>query len=461
MNYSLDSFTSNRRSFLKTGALAAGGLALPNILRSAHHENSSHNGTLNIACIGIGGKGSSDSAAAAKYGNIVAVCDIDLEGRAAESLENYPKAKRFTDYRVMFDKMAKEIDAVTISVPDHSHFPAAMYAMALGKHVFVQKPLANTIWECRQLLLAARKYGVTTQMGIQGHTFEGQRLLKEWTEAGVIGRPESVRYWTNRPIWPQDEKLKFKTAKKPDHINWNVWKGTTAREQPYSPSLHPFAWRASWDYGCGAMGDIGCHLIDAAFWAFDLDIPNRVEAEMNTPFSDTVAPSNAVIHYQFDSANGKKLKKPFEFLWSDGGLKPKRPDGLPEGQELDRQFGQLIYGTKGQIYSAGGYCESLRLFPESEMQRARDAKPEKKYARVKGGPVKEWIDCIHAGTQPGANFEYASRLTEVVLLGNLAVRLGKPIEWDSKNLKVKGIPEADAMIKREYRKGWEFEEIKA
>ena len=461
MNHPLNPFAQNRRDFLKTGAVITGGLAFPNVVRAAHHENSSHNGTLNIACIGIGGKGNSDVANAAEEGNIVALCDIDIEGRGAKTAELHPKAKRFTDYRKMFDAMADQIDAVTISVPDHSHFPAAMYAMALGKHVFVQKPLANTIWECRQLLLAARKYGVVTQMGIQGHTFEGQRLLKEWTEAGVIGRPERVRYWTNRPIWPQDERLKFKAGQKPDGLNWDVWEGTTALEQPYSADLHPFKWRASWEYGCGALGDIGCHLFDAAFWAFDLDIPNKVDVEMNTPFSDKVAPSNTVIHYQFDRANGKKLKKPFEFLWSDGGLKPKLPEGFPEGQELDRQFGQLIYGSEAQIYSAGGYCESLRLFPEKEMQRVRDARPEKKYARVRGGPVKEWTDAIHAGTQPGANFEYASRLTEVVLLGNLAVRLGKPIEWDSKNLKVKGVPEADALIKRQYRKGWEFEEIKA
>jgi predicted dehydrogenase len=235
-----------------------------------------------------------------------------------------------------------------------------------------------------------------------------------------------------------------------------VWQGTVSPERPFSKDLHPFKWRGSWDYGCGALGDIGCHLFDAAFWALDLDVPSRVEAVATTPFDENVAPAHSVIKYTFNTANGKKLRTPVEFLWSDGSLLPPPPAAMEPGRTLDKSMGQIVYGSKGQIYSPSGYCETLRLVPETEMQAFAAKRPPKKYPRVVGGPIKEWIDAILNKTQPGANFEYSSKLTEVVLLGNLAIRLGRPLEWDSKNLKVKGLPEADALIKRQYRKGWEF-----
>lgn len=306
------------------------------------------------------------------------------------------------------------------------------------------------------MLLAARQSKVVTQMGIQGHTFEGQRLLKEWLEAGAIGDVQSVRYWTNRPIWPQGAKTAWAPADLPADLNWDVWQGTVANDRPFSRDLHPFKWRGAWDYGCGALGDIGCHLFDAAFWALDLDVPTTVEAVATTPFDANVAPAQSVLRYRFTTAKGQKLATPVEFLWSDGSLQPPRPVELPDGRTLDPQFGQIIHGTQGQIYSPGGYCETLRLIPETEMQSFAAKRPAKKYPRVQGGPIKEWIDAILNHTQPGANFEYSSKLTEVVLLGNLAIRLGRPIEWDSRRMKVKGVPEADALIKRAYRKGWEF-----
>jgi predicted dehydrogenase len=413
---------------------------------------------LRVACIGIGGKGTSDIADLANYAHIVAFADIDLSttARAAKTLKNFPEVPRFTDYREMFAKLGGEFDAVTISTPDHTHYPAAMLAMMHGKHVFLQKPMANTIWECRQLLLASRQYKVVTQMGIQGHTYEGQRLLKEWIEADAIGDVHSVRYWTNRPIWPQGAGLKWAAGELPAGLNWDVWQGTVTPERPYSKDLHPFKWRGAWDYGCGALGDIGCHLFDAAFWALDLDVPSAVEAIAISAFDQDVAPAQAVIRYKFTTAKGQKLKTPVEFLWSDGGLLPPPPEALDAGRALDREMGQLIYGSKGQIYSPNGYCESLRLIPETAMTSFLPKRPPRKYPRVKGGPIKEWIDAILAQTQPGANFEYAAKLTEVVLLGNLAIRLGRPIEWDSANLAVKNLPEADALIKRQYRTGWEF-----
>ncbi len=443
----------NRRDFVKTAAVAASALSMPAFVR-AQQSNPPMN-KLNIACIGVGGKGKGDTQEAALAGNIVALCDVDLEGDAAITVERHPDVPRFTDYRKMFDKMGDDIDAVTVTTPDHSHYPALMMAMALGKHVYSQKPLTNNIWESRQLLLASRHYGVTTQMGIQGHTYEGIRLLREWTEAGAIGDVTQVRYWTNRPIWPQDPSVDFAPTPKPDGVNWDMWLGSIGPMRPFSAGLHPKKWRASWEYGCGALGDIGCHLFDAAFWSFNLGIPDEVVVDAVTPFTDEVAPANSLLRYKFTKDNqGRPLKKPVEFIWSDGDLRPPRPAGLREGVELHDEFGQIVTGTNGQIYSPGGYCRSLRLIPQEAMMSFE--RPPKKYPRVKGGPIKEWVDAIKDGTQPGANFEYASRLTEVVLLGNLAIRLGKPVQWDSENLKVIGQPEADPMIRRSYREGWEF-----
>lgn len=470
-----DRFPTDRRTFLKNSALFAAGLGVAGIASAADAGKAGKKGgkgkakaaegepvptpstDLRVACIGVGGKGRSDVADLANYAHIVAFADVDFGpgSRSAQSLKNFPNVPRFSDYREMFAKMADKFDAVTISVPDHSHYPVAMMAMMHGKHVFVQKPMANRIWECRQMLLAARKYKVVTQMGIQGHTYEGQRLLKEWIEADAIGTVNQVRYWTNRPIWPQGAGLKWEPSEVPADLNWDVWQGTVTPERPFSKGLHPFAWRGSWDYGCGALGDIGCHLFDAAFWALDLDVPSVVEAVAMTPFDADVPPAHSVIRYKFTTAKGRTLPTPVEFLWSDGSLMPPPPLRMEAGRTLDPTMGQLVNGTKGQIYSPSGYCETVRLIPETEMQAFATQRPPKKYPRVLGGPIKEWIDAIMNKTQPGANFEYASQLTEVVLLGNLAIRLGKPIEWDSKNLKVKGLPEADALIRREFRKGWE------
>jgi predicted dehydrogenase len=473
-------FSPDRRRFFKNSALLAASLGLPGLAGAADAGKAKKGGKgkaalepatppptpstdLRVACIGIGGKGRSDIADLAHYAHIVAFADVDLSpgSRSAQTLRNFPNVPRFTDYRKMFEQMGSQFDAVTISTPDHSHYPAAMLAMMMGKHVFVQKPMANTIWECRQMLLAARKYKVVTQMGIQGHTFEGQRLLKEWVEAGAIGDVHQVRYWTNRPIWPQGAGLKWVAGAAPEGVNWDVWQGTVTPERPFSKDLHPFKWRGAWDYGCGALGDIGCHLFDAAFWALDLDVPSVVTAEAMTPFDENVAPTQSVIRYKFTTAQGRKLRTPVEFLWSDGSLMPPPPAELDAGRTLDPTMGQLIFGSKGQIYSPSGYCETLRLLPEAAMQAFAPKRPPKKYPRVPAGPIKEWIDAIINKTQPGANFEYSAKLTEVVLLGNLAIRLGRPIEWDSKNLKVKGAPEADRLIKRQYRLGWEMPEMEA
>ena len=449
----------NRRSFLKTSAAAAGIAGFPTILLAQNGETSP-NKRLNVACIGCGGKGGGDMAEAAEGNNIVAVCDVD-DRSTARAVKQHPGAKSFRDFRKMLDEMGNQIDAVTVSTPDHTHFPAALAAMQLGKHVCVQKPLANTIWEARQLKAAAHKYKVVTQMGIQGHTNEGMRLLREWIEAGAIGSVKEIIYWTNRPIWPQGI-IPTRAATCPDYLDWNLWLSTTP-DIPYfeyalegadvkrGPGPHPFNWRAFWNYGCGALGDIGCHAMDAGFWSLDLGFPESIEAQ-TTEFDEATAPKQSTLTYQFGATD---KRGPVKVSWYDGGRMPPKPAELGEGRELNSEWGQLFVGDKGTIYVNDAYCASPRLIPEQAMKDFK--RPDKKYDRsvTPGRPQAEWVHCIKNGLTPGANFDYAAALTEMVLLGNLAIRSGKKVEWDAVNMKVKGNPDADRFIKRAYRQGWE------
>src|SRR4051812_37416336 len=273
-----------RRSFLKTASVASAAVSFPYVLRSQEGGAAqSANNKLNIACIGVGGRGEA-AVAGLKNGNFVAFCDVD-EVRAAKSFKEYPDVPKFNDYRQMLDKMGNKIDAVTVSTPDHMHFPIAMSALALGKHVFVEKPMTHTIWEARELARVAREKKVATQMGNQGHASDGVRLLKEWVDAGVLGEVREVQSWTNRPLshWPQGEV----NVKGPDHskmmpvvpptLNWDVWQGV-AQPREYDPMFLPFNWRGFWDYGTGALGDMGCHLLDGVHWALALDAPTHIEA---------------------------------------------------------------------------------------------------------------------------------------------------------------------------------------
>jgi len=246
---------------------------------------------LNIACIGVGGMGANDVRGVGKTENIYALCDVD-EHQAAQSFAAFPKAKRFKDFRVMLEKEGKSIDAVTVSTPDHVHAVAGMMAMKLGKHTRIQKPLARTIWEVRQLVQAARKYKVATQMGNQGHAEEGTRQIREWVESGAIGTVREVQLWTNRPIWPQALDRPLEEYYTPPWIDWELWLGP-APARPYNPAYAPFKWRGWWDFGTGALGDIACHSMDASFWALDLGYPTRIEPESTKLFSETAPPSRA------------------------------------------------------------------------------------------------------------------------------------------------------------------------
>ena len=442
--------STSRRSFLKTAGVvtAASSLPFPSILRAADP-----NAKLNIAAVGGGGgKGESDLAAAAEGNNVVAICDADRD-RLAKALTKYnlPADKGFTDYRRMFDTV-KEIDAATISTADHCHYAAAMHAIAAGKHVCVQKPLTNTLWEAQQLLLAARKKGVVTNMGNQGHTGEGLRLLKEWIQQGAIGTVKEIHVWTNRPIWPQGNGAKFEKGKPtPATLDWEAWQGANPLTG-YTEGLHPFAWRGHTLYGAGAMGDMGCHLLDGPFWALDLDksiMKDVIKVEADAEEAGELHwPKASTITVTFPSVVLK---------WYDGGRKPPRPAQLEPERNLSGG-GFFMVGDKGAIYDQSDYCESPRLIPNTSHREWMATGPKKTLERCTqpGNPQGEWTNAIKNELKCGSNFEYSVPLTNLCLVGNLAISVGKPIEWDPVKLEVKGMPEAQKFIKRKYREGYEY-----
>jgi predicted dehydrogenase len=445
---------TSRRHFIKTSAALAGSALAPNLLLGQNKPLSQ----LNVAAVGCGGKGMSDISEIAGGNRIAFLCDVD-SNMAKGALQSFPDAKFFSDYREMFATVADQFDVVTVSTPDHMHFPIALEAIRHGKPVMVQKPLANNLWEARTLADQARERKVLTVMGNQGATTAGTRVLREWIEAGLIGEVKEVYYWTNRPIWPQGPGLKFPGKPVPENINWDVWQGTVATDRPYSPDIHPFKWRGFWDYGCGALGDIGCHSFNSAFWALDLQGDFIVESSKVTEFDDTIAPKRATIVYQFPS---KGKRGPVKVIWQDGVNNPNsdkefvRPPGIPDDLKLNEGFGQVFVGSEGVIFVNDAYCGTAPVvYPESLREKAKSI--EQVYPRVKGGPTQELCRAVRGeGPKPISNFEdHSGPLTEMVLAGNLAVRLGKKIDWDMKNMDARGLPEVKALLKRTYRSGWE------
>jgi predicted dehydrogenase len=437
----------NRRDFMGLAALGAAGLALPTLSWGA--EVPSRKGRilnpaekLRIACVGCGGQGGTDSRSVSGE-NIVALCDVDFD-RAAGTFNRHPGAKRYRDYRQMLIEMDEEIDAVTVSTPDHTHFPAAMMAITMGKHVFVQKPLAHTVAEARALTEAAREHQVITQMGNQGHAGEGIRLLREWMQAGAIGDVREVYFWTNRPIWPQGTVRPSNVEPVPPTLDWNRWVGV-APMRPYHGCYRPFNWRGWWDFGCGALGDMGCHIMDGGFWALDLKYPGSVEAEFDAPYAET-GPKWSVVTYQFPARGSMP---PVKVVWMDGGKRPPRPPDLDPGRELSAS-GMLLIGDKGSILDTSDYCQGPRIIPEKKMQEFQ--RPEKTIPRVPGGNhYMEWVNGCKGGPLPGSNFDYAGPFSEMVLLGNLAVRTGKRVEWDGKRMVCTNLPEANNLVRKQYR----------
>lgn len=400
---------------------------------------------LNIACIGVGGKGRVDALGVASE-NVVALCDVDRK-RASESFKHFPQAKRYRDFRIMLEK-EKDIDAVTVSTPDHTHAVASMAAMQLGKHVFCQKPLAHSLQEVRAMGAAARESGLATQMGIQGHCSEGVRRLREWVEAGLIGTVREVHYWTNRPIWPQAMERPRTRFSIPRGLKWDLWLGP-APERPYHPAYAPFKWRGWWDFGTCALGDMGCHGLDAAFWILKLGWPERIVPETTRVYPET-GPAVSRVTYFFPAREGRPAVK---LVWRDGDLHPDLPvelggEPIPPGGHS----GQMFVGDKG-ILAADIYGENPTLIPASRHQEVLADPPGRRYEQSPG-IYEEWIRACKGGEPASAGFEYAVPLTALVLLGNLAVRTGEAIEWDPDRFRVTNTSSADPYLGRDYRKGW-------
>ena len=382
-------------------------------------------------------------------------CDVDTS-RMKRAVEHYPQAKAYQDYREMFDKEHKNFDAVMIGVPDHHHYPATMIAMQLGKHVYTQKPLTHTVWEARKLTEMAAKTPVATQMGNQGHASEGWRLVYEWINGGTLGDITEVHTWTDRPnvYWKQGMDRPEGEDAVPASLDWNDWIGP-APMRPYKDKAYcPFVWRAWWDFGCGALGDMACHIMDGIFWSMDPGYPISAEPFAATPVNNETFPNASVIKWEFA---GKGRRRPFTAYWYDGGLKPCCPAALEYGRNLDKvSNGNLFIGTKCSMLVSGAYGNSPRIIPEAKMKEI--GKPKQMLERSPGH-YEEWIMAARGEKPidfPKSNFAYAGPMTETILLGNVALRVGRRIEWDGPNMRVTNIPEANQYINKEYREGWRF-----
>lgn len=479
--------TTSRRSFLKKGAIASSIFIVPrHVLGGVGYLAPSDR--LNLAAIGAGGKGTSDILNASVNGRekVVALCDVDFSGTAKSSVTNFPKAKLYNDYREMLDK-EKDIDAVTISTPDHVHGPAAAYAMERGIHVYVQKPMTHNIREARLLTEMAREKKIVSQMGNQGGSNPLLGMVQKWIDADAIGAVSKVQVWTNRPVWPQGGALSQPDdSLKPKDLYWDLWLGPAAAK-PFTPNLHPFSWRGWWDYGTGALGDVGCHLIDIPFRTLGLKYPTDAECSVGSVYSQMWnadyhpegCPASSFITLHF--AATEKTKTPIEMTWSDGGIRPAHPDIIPANSDIGgpgSYNGVLIIGEKGIIST--NINDSSPLTPKlylndgtTEFGPEVEESEEPEY-----GHQRKWVDACKAGFGSeehlalSSSFDYAGPMTETVLMGNLAIRsymlqrensegrmeffARKKLLWDGENTRITNLEEANQFVGRTYRDGWKL-----
>ncbi len=431
---------SSRRQFLQTTAVTTAGYWVAGGLQAK--ESTSAIERVQFASVGIGGKGDSDTKNAADLGDIVAICDVDalrLKGAGRKFKVN----DTFVDFREMLDKMGDKIDAVNVSTPDHTHAPAAVMAMEMGKHCFCQKPLTHSISEARLLAQLAVKNNVQTQMGNQGTSNDGLREAAALIKAGALGTVKEVHVWTNRPIWPQGG-ARPKAGPMPKHVDWDLWLGP-APERPYAPGYHPFRWRGYWDFGTGALGDMACHILNMPFMGLDLKDPISVEAETPGHNKDSF-PRWSRIRYEFGATADRPA---LTLYWYDGSKMPAKE--LFQGAKI-QDNGALVVGEKGTLYSPEPYGREYELLGGAEKMNVDFPRSP--------GHVAELVNAIKGGPAAMSNFPgYASPLTETVLLGNLAIWSGQKVYWDAERMEAKGMPELDSLIRREYRKGWELPEV--
>ncbi len=459
----------SRRSFVGGLAAAAGFMIVPrHVLGGPRYQAPSDR--VQVATVGyINGMGTSNTNAVGKVADVVALCDVDESAAAMKNaartkiFETFPTAVRYKDFRVMLEKQ-KDIDGVIVATPDHNHAIVAMAAMQLGKHVYVQKPLTRTVSEARTLTEAARKYKVITQMGNQGHSGEGVRLIEEWINDGAIGKVREVHCWTNRPIWPQGMPRPAEGMPVPDGLDWDLWIGP-APMRPYHIAYHPFSWRAWWDFGAGALGDMACHVMDASYQCLKLGYPTSVMAYLaynvmavpregggtrneRIKYNDSFPPA-CIVHYTFP-ARGDKLPA-LKLHWYDGGLMPERPEELEPDRRLP-ESGTIFVGDKGKLMCET-YSESPRLIPERRMQAYK--RPKKSIPRIVGSHEQNWVEAIQGKTKATSHFDYSGPFTETVQLGNVAAKFpGQKLLWDGQALKFTNSEEANEAVQHHYREGW-------
>jgi predicted dehydrogenase len=433
---------STRRQFLSVSAAAAGALTLGAYVNPAPARASRLvNERLRIAGVGTTGRAGGNLGDLASQ-EIVALADVDAE-LLEKGAARFPEARKYKDFRVMLEKEAEHIDAVLVSPPDHTHAPAAAMAMRLGKHTYCEKPLTHTVFEARTLANLAKEKKLVTQMGTQIHAGDNYRRVVELVQSGAIGPVREVYVW----VTAQYSGAKFTTGTPtPAGLDWDLWLGP-ATERPYSEGVHPFNWRKFWDYGTGALGDFGCHYMDLVHWALDLRGPSAVEAE-GPPVDAVSTPEYCVARYEYPARGDKPAVK---LTWHDSGRQPAIASEVKIGDKTVGEVfksAQLFIGEKGMIVSDYG---RHMLLPEEKF--AGFQRPEQTIP-ASVGHHREWVEAIKSGGPTTCNFDYSGALTEAVLLGTVAYRTGKRIEWDAENLKITNAPETQPLIHKEYRKGW-------
>jgi predicted dehydrogenase len=498
---------------LLAGAVPLGGFGSVPSLQSLGYK--SPNEKLNIASIGAGGKATSDIAGCAQTENIVALCDVD-DKQAERTYKRFAEAPKFKDYREMLDKQGNGIDALIVTIPDHMHAVAALAAMELGKHVYVQKPLAHTVWECRELQKAAEKYKVATQMGNQGYSNEGTRQCAEMVWSGAIGNVTEVHAWTNRPVWPQGAIEAPAASPVPSYLDWDLWLGI-AKERPYSEDYLPFTWRGLYDFGSGALGDMACHILGAPNMALRLGAPTSVECISQEGRSEIFFPAKSVVRFDFPARENMPPVKIFwydamrddqpnfpnapkseilgDLPWNRTGnanpdVKPRERQIIgevftdqffnpkanpperqrrqqqpeheltPREQKLEKWMSLMGKGTNGSLFvgdkgliTTGTYGENTRLLPVEKM-RDYDFPPE--VLPRSPGHYRDWIRACKGGTPACSNFSVSAPFTEWVTLGAIAIKLNTKLEWDAEKMKITNNNEANELLKPTIRKGWKI-----
>lgn len=464
----------SRRQFLGHSAGIGAGVWLGTSMSSRSHASPLQ--ALSAACVGVGGKGGSDTSHIGGHGvNVIGLCDVDQQTLVKKGRE-FPDAQQYQDYREMLDKLGDKVDIVTVSTPDHNHAAAAMMAMKMKKHVYCQKPLTWSIKEARTLRETAAKMGVVTQMGNQGTSENGLRTAVEFIRAGGIGEVKEVHVWTNRPIWPQGAGRPAGEDPIPEGLNWDAWIGPAPMRPFKNDVYHRFNWRGWIDFGTGALGDMACHTTNMPVMALKLWDPTAVTAVQNSGIVDNEQyPSTSTLKFEFPEREGLAAT---DFYWYDGGNLP--PDAileqLPEafqkkvadqkaGKLQRKTSGAVVVGSEGTIFSPDDYGKDFAVIRSGKvLTRDEITLPEETLPRIpfEGSNDErqkwEFVKSITGEYAPGtmSNFGYAGRLTETMLVGILALRgqVGKRYEWNAAELKCTNDDSVNQFVHREYREGW-------